>query len=180
MDLEAAWYEDDSWRGYLLIEPIHSLLDRHVFVTWLAGFEHYADGQDESFNPGSPLALVPEPDNPHDPAAVGVWNGDRTLMAGHLPHVIVRELTVAHREGLVMWEQRAGGLRVGVGVLVSREQVTLKLVTITVADAVRRVRRMPHTKGHIPTASFDPVAQMEQMALALRKLKAARRGGPGD
>jgi hypothetical protein len=40
---------------------------------------------DTSFDPGLPLALVPEPDNEHDPNAVGVWNAAGTLQAGYVP-----------------------------------------------------------------------------------------------
>ena len=31
------------------------------------------------------LALVPEPDNEHDPNAVAIWNEDRTVQAGYVP-----------------------------------------------------------------------------------------------
>ena len=40
---------------------------------------------DESFDPGRRVALVPEPDNEHDPNAVGIWNEERTLQAGLRP-----------------------------------------------------------------------------------------------
>ena len=41
--------------------------------------------EDPSFDPGLPVALVPEPDNEHDPNAVGIWNEQRTLQAGYVP-----------------------------------------------------------------------------------------------
>ena len=41
----------------------------------VAGVSHRRDElQQAGFDPGSELALVPEPDNPHDPDAVGVWD----------------------------------------------------------------------------------------------------------
>lgn len=41
---------------------------------------HQADLIDPTFDPGQPLRLVPEPDNPHDPKAIAIrnWAGDRT------------------------------------------------------------------------------------------------------
>lgn len=48
---------------------------------------------DASFDPGARLALVPEPDNEHDPNAVGIWNEERTLQAGYVPREIAPELT---------------------------------------------------------------------------------------
>jgi hypothetical protein len=69
--------------------------------------EAVADG---SFDPGSRLALVPEPDNEHDANAVGIWNDARTLQAGYVPRD-----TAARLDGgelaVSLW--RAGeGLRV--------------------------------------------------------------------
>src|SRR6266487_6222604 len=40
---------------------------------------------DPSFDPGRRLALVREPENEHDPNAVGIWNEERTLQAGYVP-----------------------------------------------------------------------------------------------
>jgi hypothetical protein len=65
---------------------------------------------DSSFDPGSRLALVPEPDNEHDPNAVGIWNADRTLQAGYVPREVVPELA-GNEQVVSLW--RAGeGLRV--------------------------------------------------------------------
>ena len=65
---------------------------------------------DSSFDPGRRLTLVPEPDNEHDPNAVGVWNEARTLQAGYVP----REATAGLRgDELAVSLWRAGeGLRV--------------------------------------------------------------------
>ena len=40
---------------------------------------------DPSFEPGRRVALVPEPENEHDPNAVGIWNEERTLQVGYVP-----------------------------------------------------------------------------------------------
>lgn len=167
MDLEAAWYEDDSWRGYLLTAPVHSLRDLHVLVTMVAGVEHHPDSEHPSFAPGLPVVLVADPDNPHDPAAIGIWDPEGTLQAGFIPHFIVRDLPTAVRHGVMMWEQLAGGSRVGLGIMLSREPVTVSLVEIPLAEAVSLVRKLPHAQHHAPEANFDPMIQMEKAAREL-------------
>ena len=65
---------------------------------------------DASFDPGARLALVPEPENEHDPNAVAIWNAERTLQAGYVPREAVPELR-GDEQAVSLW--RAGeGLRV--------------------------------------------------------------------
>ena len=65
---------------------------------------------DASFDPGARLALVPEPDNEHDPNAIAVWNRERTLQAGYVPREVTGELD-GSEQAVSLW--RAGeGLRV--------------------------------------------------------------------
>jgi hypothetical protein len=65
---------------------------------------------DASFDPGARLALVPEPENEHDPNAIGVWNELRTLQAGYVPREVAVELD-GSEQAVSVW--RAGeGLRV--------------------------------------------------------------------
>jgi hypothetical protein len=65
---------------------------------------------DASFDPGARLALVPEPENEHDPNAVGIWNAEQTLQAGYVPREVVPELS-GDEQAVSLW--RAGeGLRV--------------------------------------------------------------------
>ena len=66
--------------------------------------------EDPSFEPGLPLALVPEPDNEHDPNAVGIWNEQRTLQAGYVPRDVAAELSGAE-QAISLWRVE-GGLRV--------------------------------------------------------------------
>lgn len=66
--------------------------------------------EDESFDPGRRLALVPEPDNEHDPHAVAIWNEERTLQAGYVPAVTARELS-GDEQAVSLW-RLDGGLRV--------------------------------------------------------------------
>lgn len=52
----------------------------------LAGGSYRLDAlRDEAFAPGRRLALVPEPENEHDPDAVAVWDAERRLQAGYVP-----------------------------------------------------------------------------------------------
>ncbi len=56
--------------------------DPRVRVVPVAGVSFRAEAlPDASFDPGRRLALVPEPDNEHDPNAVAIWNEERTLQA---------------------------------------------------------------------------------------------------
>ncbi len=63
-----------------------------------------------SFDPGRRLALVPEPDNVHDPNAVGIWNEERTLQAGYVPREVAGELA-GDEQAVSLWRVE-GGLRV--------------------------------------------------------------------
>jgi HIRAN domain-containing protein len=63
-----------------------------------------------SFDPGQRLALVPEPENEHDPNAVAVWNAERSLQAGYVPREAAAELD-GTEQAVSLW--RAGeGLRI--------------------------------------------------------------------
>jgi HIRAN domain len=62
---------------------------------------------DVSFEPGRRLALVPEPDNQHDPNAVAVWNEERTLQAGYVPAEIAPQLR-GDEQAVSIWRVEAG------------------------------------------------------------------------
>ena len=66
--------------------------------------------EDPSFDPGRRLALVPEPDNEHDPNAIAIWNEERTLQAGYVPREIAAELE-GSEQAVSLWRVE-GGLRV--------------------------------------------------------------------
>jgi hypothetical protein len=73
--------------------------------------------QDDAFAPGRRLALVPEPENPHDPHAVGIWNADRSLQVGYVPAEVAPELA-GGEQAVSLWEFREEGRRVGLRVLI--------------------------------------------------------------
>ena len=66
--------------------------------------------EDPSFDPGRRLALVPEPQNEHDPNAIGIWNADRTLQVGYVPAAVAPELA-GDEQAVSLWRVD-GGLRV--------------------------------------------------------------------
>jgi hypothetical protein len=85
--------------------------DPRILVVPVAGVSFRPEAVlDRSFDPGRRLALVPEPDNEHDPAAIGIWNEDRTLQAGYVPRESTAEVE-GDGQAVSLW--RAGeGLRV--------------------------------------------------------------------
>ena len=67
--------------------------DPRVRVVKVAGVSYRLDTlQDDAFSPGRRLALVPEPDNEHDPHAIGIWDAKQQLQAGYVPAETAREL----------------------------------------------------------------------------------------
>ena len=92
-------------------EPV-SWDDPRIRVVPVAGVSFRPESvPDSSFDPGSRLALVPEPDNEHDPSAVGIWNAERTLQAGYVPREVVAELA-GDELAVSLWRMGEAGLRV--------------------------------------------------------------------
>jgi hypothetical protein len=85
--------------------------DERILVVAVAGVSFRPEAvADASFDPGARLALVPEPENEHDPNAIGVWNRDRTLQAGYVPREAAAALDGSEL-AVSLW--RAGeGLRI--------------------------------------------------------------------
>ena len=94
--------------------------DPRVRVVKLAGSSYRADAlQDEAFAPGRRLALVPEPENEHDPNAVAVWDAERRLQAGYVPAEVAPELG-GDEQAVSLWEFRGDdGSRIGLRVLLA-------------------------------------------------------------
>ncbi len=85
--------------------------DRRIRVIPVAGVSYRPEAlSDPSFDPGRRLALVPEPANPHDPNAVGIWNADRTVQVGYVPAAVTSELS-GDELAVSLWRVD-GGLRV--------------------------------------------------------------------
>jgi len=86
--------------------------DPRIRVVPVAGVSFRPEAvADASFDPGARLALVPEPDNEHDPGAVGIWNEAQTLQAGYVPREVVPELA-GDELAVSLWRLGDAGLRV--------------------------------------------------------------------
>ena len=94
--------------------------DPRLRVIKVAGVSHRLDAlQDDAFEPGRRLALVAEPDNEHDPNAIGVWDAERRVQAGYVPAEIARELTADDWQAVTLWQFVEDGQRGGVRVLLA-------------------------------------------------------------
>jgi HIRAN domain len=108
------WLEKAD-RGYRLRdaatgEPVR-WEDPRIRVVHAAGVSYRNEAlADPSFEPGRRLALVPEPDNEHDPNAVAIWNEERTIQVGYVPAPVAPELT-GDEQAVSLWRVE-GGLRV--------------------------------------------------------------------
>ena len=85
--------------------------DPRIRVVPVAGVSYRAEALPHpSFDPGRRLALVLEPDNEHDPNAMGIWNDERTLQLGYVPRDTATDLT-GDEQAVSLWRVE-GGLRV--------------------------------------------------------------------
>jgi hypothetical protein len=85
--------------------------DERIRVVRVAGISFRAGVlSDPSVAPGRRLALVPEPDNEHDPNAVAIWNEERTIQVGYVPRDVAPELH-GDEQAVSLWRVE-GGLRV--------------------------------------------------------------------
>jgi HIRAN domain len=108
------WLERAPWGYYLRDaatgEPVR-WEDERIRVVPVAGVSFRPEALDDpGFEPGRRLALVPEPDNEHDPNAVAIWNEGRTVQAGYVPREIAPELR-GDEQAVSIWRVE-GGLRV--------------------------------------------------------------------
>ena len=82
--------------------------DPRIRVVPVAGVSYRAGAlADPAFDPGRRLALVPEPDNEHDPNAVGIWNEERTLQLGYVPRETAAELK-GDEQAVSLWRVETG------------------------------------------------------------------------
>ena len=118
------WLEHGE-SGYWLRDAATNLplswKDPRLLVVKVAGSSYRSEElQDEAFAPGKRLALVPEPENPHDPNAIAVYDADRKLHAGYVPATFAPELR-GDEQAVSLWEFRddESGRRVGLRVLIA-------------------------------------------------------------
>ena len=86
----------------------------------MAGVSYRLDDlQDDAFAPGRPLALVPEPDNPHDSNAIAIWDEARRLKAGYVPAEAAAKLDAGEWQAVSLIEFSEEGRRSGLRVLLA-------------------------------------------------------------
>lgn len=82
----SAGYAPIADDGRFLTLADHMTSDPRVLYCAVAGAKHRpAALQDARFQPRSEVLLRPEPDNPHDQDAVGVWDKSGILQVGYVP-----------------------------------------------------------------------------------------------
>jgi hypothetical protein len=117
------WLER-SGDGYFLRdaateEPVR-LDDPRVRVIRVAGVSYRGEAlQDDAFTPGRRLALVPEPENEHDPHAIGIWDDKRSIQIGYVPAEVARDLRADDWQAISLWEYAEAGVRGGLRVLLA-------------------------------------------------------------
>jgi hypothetical protein len=174
LEVEVWSHQDEDWRGCIPRLDHKELLDHHAFVAWVAGVHRYAESaRDPSFDPGKPVVLVPDPDNPHDPNALAVFDADQRRQAGWVPMIFTQGLTPwpEGRKAVSLYEHLVEGVREGLGILISRKPVTLRTVSPEDSDEAdrlgREVRRLKKafakSRERALTDQPDPVQQMRRM-----------------
>jgi hypothetical protein len=93
--------------------------DPRLLVLPVAGASYRLEALAEpAFAPPAELALVPEPENEHDPNAIGVWDAARRLQAGYVPAEATARVP-PDAKVFALWEFRdEEGRRVGLRMLI--------------------------------------------------------------
>ena len=94
--------------------------DPRIRVVPVAGVSYRLDAlQDDAFAAGRRLALVPEPDNEHDPNAIAIWDEGRRVQAGYVPAELARDLAAEEWQAVSLLEFFEGDQRSGLRVLLA-------------------------------------------------------------
>jgi len=94
--------------------------DPRIHVIKVAGASYRGDIlQDDAFAPGRRLELVAEPDNEHDPNAIGIWDAGRRLQAGYVPAETAAALDAREWQAVSLLQFFADGKRAGLRVLLA-------------------------------------------------------------
>jgi hypothetical protein len=110
----SAGYAPIADDGHFLALGDHVTSDPRVLYCAIAGAKHRPTAlQDARFHPLCGVLLRPEPDNPYDPDAVGVWDKRGTLQIGYVPADLSAGIAVQFRvdepfDGVLLREIRQG------------------------------------------------------------------------
>jgi hypothetical protein len=112
--------ESGYWLRDAATEEAVRWSDERLLVVAVAGASYRLDAlADDAFAPGRDLALVPEPENEHDPNAIGIWDAGRRLQAGYVPSELTGRVP-QDAQALALWEFRdEQGRRVGLRALIA-------------------------------------------------------------
>ena len=96
-------------------------------VVRVAGAAHHGEAlQSDAFAPGAEVTLLAEPQNPHDPNAISVWDAECATKLGYLPRELAPEVGARLAAGRIkatrsIWEWRdmRSGRRTGLHVLLA-------------------------------------------------------------
>jgi 5-methylcytosine-specific restriction endonuclease McrA len=116
-----------SGRGFRVFEQLHvpQIEQKGELVTKVVGVSFSSRSlQAPDFAAGMALVLVPDPENPHDEHAVGVWDAYRRRQAGWIPKTLSQTVAEGIQSGrlnhaMCLWEWTLNGKRVGIEILVS-------------------------------------------------------------
>ena len=199
--------------GFRLRIPGGPAVERHdpllpaygaAVTALIFGSEHEEALQSPDFDPGSPVQLAPEPFDPHEPEAVGVWDAASLRQAGTLPAGPARVMSAALEHGLesravVLAEERSAtdDRREGLQLFVfSRALVEVELPSevferparpsrprlVLVADGTGDVRWWDPSATRGPLAA-DELPMSPELTRDLERLRdafAAMRAADGD
>jgi hypothetical protein len=94
--------------------------DPRIRVVPVAGVSYRLDAlQDDALAPGRRLALVPEPENEHDPHAIAIWDESGRVQAGYVPAEVARDLTAEEWQAVSLYEFFEDDRRIGLRVLLA-------------------------------------------------------------
>jgi HIRAN domain len=94
--------------------------DPRIHVIKVAGSSYRLDALgDDAFAPGRRLELVAEPENEHDPHAIGIWDAGRRLQAGYVPADTAGDIDASEWQAVSLLEFFEGGKRAGLRVLLA-------------------------------------------------------------
>ena len=139
-DYKLDYNEYEDGKGYIMIRTKNEhRLPWHAFDLDTEGMEsipvsgeshHMNDLQNKRFRAGSEVQLLPEPDNPYDKNAIGVWDKKRRLQAGYIPKDEASRVAnkLANNEiskCIIMWEINKENQRVSIRLLLIGRNASL-------------------------------------------------------
>jgi hypothetical protein len=166
-NLDVFSFREDRLSGFVPAARVSSLRRAGLVVTFVAGFEyHLEDGSTSNFDPGAPVVVEAEPNNPRDPFALAVRSFDSSLQAGYVPSFVCRTLPAlrGRRHGRVLYEVRDEGRRAALGIAFGAAEMTLKELGPAGKDQMRTLVAHLPLPYAVHSSTTDPIEQLKEMA----------------